>query len=323
MDAVAPELIIDLIEARRRDEVARVVRDVRDADGVDAAIELLAAVQAEVGSRWHRQTWTVADEHAASAIVDHALSAVGPVEPPPAGAHRIVVACVEDEWHVLPARMLAEQLRDRGFDPVFLGASTPADQLGAFAGQVRPVAVALSCSLSAHLPGARRSVAACHAAGLPVVAGGSALPHADRARAIGADAWGATADAVVDVLATWAAGGPPVLADPAVPAPAPLDDATRARVLDEAAAVLARRIPPLADAPAHHRSRLRDDLDGLLRAAEAAECVADPSIVAEQAAWLRALSEARGEPAGLTAVALEALAGATPAALRGQLAVEV
>jgi methanogenic corrinoid protein MtbC1 len=323
MPGVAPDTIIELIEARRRDAVADLVLELREADGVDAVIDLLAAVQAEVGSRWHTQRWTVADEHAASAIVDHALSVVGAAAPTMPGEGRIVVACVEDEWHVLPARMLAEQLRARGWDPIFLGASSPADQLGRFARRSEPVAVALSCSLAVHLPGARRSIEACHDAGLPVVAGGSALPGAERARAIGADAWGASADEVVEVLGAWAVEGPPPLATPTVPTPERLAVTDRARILDEAVAVLTRRVAPLADAPAHVRARLRDDLEGLLRAAEAAAHVADPSIVAEQVRWLRALSEARGEPGGLTAVALEALAGAAPAALRGELAVEL
>ena len=60
-----------------------------------------------------------------------------------------------------------------------------------------------------------------------------------------------------------------------------------------------------------------------LRAAEAAALVGDRSIVVEHVGWLRALSEARGEPAGLTAVAVEALAGVAPEALRGELAVQV
>ncbi|MFP5322080.1 MAG: B12-binding domain-containing protein, partial [Acidimicrobiia bacterium] len=65
MAAVATDTILDLIEQRRREEVVSAVCRVGEERGLDAAIELLASVQAEVGERWHTQRWTVADEHAA------------------------------------------------------------------------------------------------------------------------------------------------------------------------------------------------------------------------------------------------------------------
>lgn len=319
-----PEHVLDLIEARRRDDVTEVVREVLERRGVDAAVALLAAVQSEVGSRWQSQRWTVADEHAASAIVDHALAVAGEALATRPGARPIAVACVEDEWHVIPARMLAEQLRSRGWDPVFLGASAPAGQLGRFVERAAPVAVALSCSMPVHLPGARRSVQACHDAGVPVVVGGSAFPDRRRADAIGADAWCADVDALHDLLEAWATSPPP-LAEPTVPAPVALDVAERHGALDRALDEVLRRVPPLAAGPPHAVEHLRADLDGLLASAEAAAQVDDRTIVPDQARWLRTVSEARGEPRGLTAVALEALATAVPAdaPLRRELAVEV
>lgn len=324
MPRVEPGTILELIEDRRRDEVAELVHRVCAEHGVDAAIGLLAAVQAEVGVRWQSQRWTVADEHAASAIVDHALTVAGRAVVTRPDARRVVVACVEEEWHVLPARMLAEQLRDRGWEPVFLGASSPAGQLGAFAHRAAPLAVALSCSMPIHLPGARRSVDACHDAGVPVVVGGSAFPTDARARAIGADAWSASADEVHRLLGSWV-DAPPAPAAATVSAPPPVDVIDRHRILDAAMAVLAARITPFADAPSHERARLRDDLDALLASAEAAAHVEDPSIVVEQARWLRSVSEARGEASGLAAVALDALAQVVPAelGLGGQLSVEL
>lgn len=324
MPPVDPGTLLELIEARRRDDVADLVHRVCTDDGVDAAVGLLAAVQAEVGARWQSQRWTVADEHAASAIVDHALTVAGGAVTTRPGARRVVVACVEEEWHVLPARMLSEQLRDRGWEPVFLGASSPAGQLGAFARRAAPVAVALSCSMAIHLPGARRSVEACHDAGVPVVVGGSAFPTGARARAVGADAWSASVDEVHDLLGAWA-DAPPAPQAATVAPPPPIDVAERHRILDAAMAVLVERISPLADAPAHERVRLRDNLDALLASAEAAAHVDDATIVVEQARWLRSVSVARGEPDGLAGVGLDALTRVVPEhlGLRGQLAVEL
>lgn len=313
-----------MIEARRRDDVAAAVRHLAASEGLDAAVALLVEVQQDVGVRWQSQRWTVADEHAASAIVDHALSVACAATGEPDDGRRVVVACVEDEWHVLPARMLAEQLRARGWSTLFLGSSAPAEELGRFVAHATPVAVALSCSMDRNLPGARRSIQACHGAGVPVVVGGAAFADRSRVAALGADAGSLTVDQLHTLLDAWTDRAP-ALASATVDAPPPLDGAARSRVLDEAVRTIVDRIHPLADARDHELARLRDDLDGLLHGAQAAAHVGDPSIVAAHAAWLRQLSEARGEPPGLTGVAVEALAAAAPAwlGLRGELAVEI
>ncbi len=321
---LSADAIIDLIEARRRDQVAASVLELCRADGVDAAVALLAAVQLEVGARWQAQRWTVADEHAASAIIDHALSSACLGLSARTRGRPVVVACVEDEWHVLPARMLSEQLRSRRWDAVFLGASSPAGELGRFAHEVAPVAVLLSCSMPMHLPGARRSIEACHDAGIPVVVGGGAFGGPRRAAAIGADRWCADVDQLHDTLTAWALD-PPALASPTVEAPAPLPAAQRRRVLDAAARTVFDRIPPLAEAPVHAQDRVRDDLDALLCSAEAGAHAADPGVFGDQVAWQTSVSHARGEPDGLVDVLVQALRAALPegAGLAGQLAVEV
>ena len=311
MDRIEPAAIIELIEARQRDEVTALVRDIAATEGLDAAVAVLAEVQYEVGARWHCQRWTVADEHAASAIVDLALTAAAEATGVASDAPRIVVACVEDEWHVLPARMLDEQLRARGWPTLFLGSSAPADDLGRFVSQSAPLAVALSCSMDRNLPGARRSIQACHAAGVPVVVGGAAFASQGRADAVGADAATGSIDSVHRLLQDWAAE-PPAHAEPTVPTPPTLQGTARDRVLDAASRSIVERIHPLATARRHELARLRDDVDGLLRAAEAAAHTGDGSIVTDHLAWMGALSESRGEPVGLTAVVLEALAAAAP-----------
>lgn len=307
--------VLGLIQARRRDQVVELVRSVaRDAD-LAAAVALLAEVQREVGRRWQQQEFTVADEHAATAIVDLALASAcleaAPGGPPAEGT--VVVACAEEEWHVMPALMLAEQLRAGGWDVVFLGASTPAGHLRRFLAAGPPAAVALSCTVPLHLPGARRSVAAGHAAGVPVLAGGAAFGTAPgRAAAIGADAWAPSADSAAAILAGWAGSSPALAAPAADETPALALAAERPALIERAMSALAARYPPLAHYTAWQLARTRDDFGYIIRFTEASILAADDTIVTDFATWLASVLAARGLPDRIVPLSIGVLRDCLP-----------
>jgi methylmalonyl-CoA mutase cobalamin-binding subunit len=258
---------------------------------------------------------TVADEHAATAIIDLALAAVS------LEAHRrshasegsVVVACAEEEWHVMPARMFAEQLRAAGWDVVFLGASTPAEHLRRFVAGETPTAVAVSCTVPIHLYGARRSISASHAAGVPVLAGGAAFGTApNRAAAIGADAWASTLDGAIATLSSWVDDRPPLAAPLVDDAPALAVGAERPVIVERAMSVLAGRFPPLADYSNSQLARTREDLDYILRFAEASLLTGDDSIITSFANWMTAVLAARGLPEGIVALGIDVLRDCLP-----------
>lgn len=153
--------------------------------------DLVGAAQAEVGRRWEIGEWSVAREHRATAIAEDVLAVLASRPAPetePRG--RVALACVEGEWHSLPARITAHVLRRGGWQVSFLGPSVPADQLASFLHDDGPVAVAVSCVVPANLPGARRVVETAREAGTPVLAGGSGFGATDRwARTVGANQW--------------------------------------------------------------------------------------------------------------------------------------
>lgn len=314
MDVSLARAVLDLVAARRRTDVVEIVRTAVREQGVDATVRMLADVQQEVGRRWQTQQWSVADEHAATGIIDLALS-VAAVDAPanirPQG--RATVACAEGEWHVLPPRMLAEQLRVRGWDVVFLGASMPAEHLRTFLAEGPPAPLVLSCSVSMFLPGARRSIAAAHASGIPVLAGGAGFGSSPgRALTLGADGWAGDVEGAVDVLARWL-DRPPELST-ASPDATEQDELARCRsdVVDGAVAALANRFPQV-DAYSHwQRARTREDLDYILRFVEAALLTGDDSIVTEFTAWLSDILEARGVAPGLLPGGLQVLHSLLP-----------
>lgn len=90
-------------------------------------LDVIAPVQRRIGTEWAANKITVAQEHAATAINDRVIATLAhhPRCRRDADAGRVTVACVDGEWHALPARLLAEVLRLRGWQVDFLGAQVP------------------------------------------------------------------------------------------------------------------------------------------------------------------------------------------------------
>lgn len=188
--------------------------------GVDAEevlLGLVAPAQVDVGARWESGEWTVAQEHAAThvsrQVVDAVASVARQTARSSAGAAgpkgRVVVACSDGEWHVLPSHILAEVLRLRGFLVRSLGGSVSPYGLLSDVHQNGPDVVALSCTLPGNLPLAYRQIEACRWAGAPVMAGGPGFgPEGTWAYVLGADLYATDARSGAEALLRhW----PPVL----------------------------------------------------------------------------------------------------------------
>lgn len=285
------------------------------ADPVAVLEDVVCAAQLEVGRRWQRGDWSVAQEHAATAISDAAVGAValradGRSTSAAAAPGHVVVACVEEEWHALPARIVAEALRLHGWRTTFLGASTPPMHLASYLHEVAPDAVALSCSLATGLPRARRMIEAAHDAGVRVLAGGPGF-GADGALALrlGADAWAPTARAAAAVLARI----PPVRRELPVLDHPGLDEhaelaVRRAELVDEAHRRLADRFPPLRSFDARQTARTREDLGHIVDFLGAASFADEPAIFRRFTSWLQEVLVARGVAETALGLSYEALA---------------
>lgn len=209
-DSTVLDTYLSTLEAGRRLDALRLVRGLH-ADGADLPAiirEVLAPAQLRVGELWVQDRWSVAQEHVATAISEAALHMLAverearAVAPP--DAPLVMVACVEQEWHALPALMVAEHLRADGLAVSYLGANSSAQHLVRHVHENRPQAVLLSCSLSTLLPLARRQIEAVRETGTPVVVGGAAFdPAGKRAATLGANGFAASgpeASAVVHGL---------------------------------------------------------------------------------------------------------------------------
>ncbi|MEW2411925.1 cobalamin B12-binding domain-containing protein [Streptomyces griseoviridis] len=286
---------------------------------VTALLDVIGAVQARVGVEWAANRLTVAQEHAATAIHERVIAALGHHPrhrgPEPAGG-RITVVCVDGEWHALPARLLAEVLRHHGHGVDFLGAHVPVPHLVGHLHRTGSRAVALSATFSLHLPTAHTAVTACQAVGVPVLAGGAAFgPDGRYARTLGADAWAPDARAAVDVLDRGLALPDPLRTEArAVSCLAHLADqeytmvvATRRQLVKETLARLEERYPPMRSYTDQQRERTAEDIGHIVDHLAVALYVNDPEFLPRFLRWTAGVLDARSVPARSLDPALELL----------------
>ena len=255
--------------------------------------DLIAPALAIVGDRWHRHELTVADEHCATAIAETVVAAVAVASErsAPTGP-TVFVVCAEGEWHVLPARVVAETFRLQGCDVVLLAGSMPTPDLARFVQRTPPDLVAISSSTALSLEGVLDVVHVAHDAGIPVIAGGRGLGfNPARAMVLGADLW--APDPVVggDLISPL----PNRLRQPSADTGGAVEIGLHAdRVIDAAMDELVDRMPLVSSVTPRQRGRIREDFAHVVRFAQAAVLVQDPMLLEHFLTWFRITLTHRG-----------------------------
>ncbi|HSL57886.1 MAG TPA: B12-binding domain-containing protein [Acidimicrobiales bacterium] len=174
------------------------------ADPEEIYLDVLVPALRTLGERWADDELSIAREHQASAV---ALRVIGRLGPRFARRGRkrgtVVLGAPPHDLYTLPAAILADLLRGRGFQVVELGANTPAESfVEAAAGAERLVAVGVSSTLHGNEAAVREVIEALRAADadVPIVLGGGAWPDAASAHAIGANAWAHSGRDAVEVF---------------------------------------------------------------------------------------------------------------------------
>jgi methanogenic corrinoid protein MtbC1 len=170
---------------------------------LDLQLRVIQEAQRQVGELWQEDRIGTAQEHMATAISHLALARLYQLAAPAAPTgKRVVLACVEGELHEFPARIAADALDLAGFDVKFLGASVPTDSLVKLVAAEQPDLLALSVTMSFHVPALRDAVARVRAmtgGKLPIAVGGHACAWAkDLAADVRADLTGADAAELVE-----------------------------------------------------------------------------------------------------------------------------
>jgi MerR family transcriptional regulator, light-induced transcriptional regulator len=144
----------------------------------DLHLKVIQPAQYEIGRLWQENHISVAQEHLATAISQLALSHLYRHLPrDPSNGKVVMLSCVEGELHEVGARMAADFLEMAGFDVRFLGANVPSHHLVRMVREQKPDLLALSVTMTYHLPALRDAVAVVREAipHLPIAVGGLAF----------------------------------------------------------------------------------------------------------------------------------------------------
>ena len=155
--------------------------------------EIIAPCLRLIGDQWESGKISVAEEHRSSVV---ALRIIGRLGPRFARRGKsqgtVVLGAVAGEWHAFPGLMLADVLRARGFEPMDLGANTPATSFVEAAQCAdRLIAVLVGATTSESDDALKEVISALRSAGVsaPILAGGRAIRDEMHALALGVDAW--------------------------------------------------------------------------------------------------------------------------------------
>lgn len=124
----------------------------RDISTFDLYVHLFQRALHEIGRKWELAELTVADEHAATAIVENLMSTLYPkIFQSSRKGRKALISCVEGEYHQIAAKMVADVFEMEGWDGIFVGGNTPHADLVAMSKRVQPDIIGISVSLDNHL----------------------------------------------------------------------------------------------------------------------------------------------------------------------------
>jgi methanogenic corrinoid protein MtbC1 len=144
----------------------------------DIHLKVIQPAQYEIGRLWQENRISVAQEHLATAISQLALSHLYRHLPrDPSNGKVVMLSCVSGELHEVGARMASDFLEMAGFDVRFLGANVPTEHLVRMVQEQKPDLLALSVTMTYHLPALREAVEQVRpvAPTLPIAVGGLAF----------------------------------------------------------------------------------------------------------------------------------------------------
>ena len=181
---ISDEFLSSLISGNRKDcSKIAIEKLLSDPSVINLYEELLKPALYSVGKLWENNKISVATEHLATFISEAILNeSYDQVISDIRIGKKVVVACVEKEYHQVGIKMVANVFENNGWDALFLGANVPVTELIKFIKSENPDMLALSLSIYFHLPTLKDMLKLIRLEfpELPVIVGGQAFMHGGR-----------------------------------------------------------------------------------------------------------------------------------------------
>lgn len=105
----------------------------------------------QIGDLWEANKIGVAEEHLASTIVEKLLNDIYPSIQASASVNKkAIITCIENEYHQIGSKMVADTFEKNGWEVLYLGANTPESSLISYVELISPGYVAISVSIYFH-----------------------------------------------------------------------------------------------------------------------------------------------------------------------------
>jgi len=116
------------------------------ADGVELKViyvELFQKSLYKIGKLWDHNQLSIPEEHLATQIIEALIGRFAP--PPPINPKRkVIVSCIEKEFHEIGPKMVSNLFELANWKSFFLGASVPTKEIVKFVKRIDPDVIALS-----------------------------------------------------------------------------------------------------------------------------------------------------------------------------------
>jgi len=93
-------------------------------------LDLLQRSMYRIGQLWEKERCSIGDEHIATKITESLIDlTTSLVESKEQTGKKIVIACIDKEYHELGAKMVAGFFEVNGWESIFLGSCTPTNEI--------------------------------------------------------------------------------------------------------------------------------------------------------------------------------------------------
>lgn len=154
------EFLSHLITGEYKQCVSLSEKNIQDARDLNRFyMDVVQPCMYRIGNLWENGKLSVAQEHLATAIITRVMLTQYIRLPgllPTKG--RAVIASAPNELHELGSRMAADLLELDGWEVFYLGANTPAEDLVAMVGQVKPIFVGIGVVMPSNLVGVSKII---------------------------------------------------------------------------------------------------------------------------------------------------------------------